>query len=90
MSDVKPLLDIQHLSISFGQRQAVHDLNLQVFPGERLALVGESGSGKTVTALSVLRLLGQAPSVATFSSRGRTCWPCRRTSCVPCGAAKLR
>jgi len=55
-----PLLELQHLAISFGRHVAVEDLNLAIYPGERLALVGESGSGKTVTALSILRLLGQA------------------------------
>ena len=55
-----PLLELQHLAISFGRHVAVEDLNLVIYPGERLALVGESGSGKTVTALSILRLLGQA------------------------------
>jgi len=56
----EPLLDLQDVSIRFGQKQAVDRLNLHVQAGERLALVGESGSGKTVTALSVLRLLSQA------------------------------
>ena len=53
----EPLLKIDNLSISFGKRQAVHNLDLEIRAGERLALVGESGSGKTVTALSILRLL---------------------------------
>jgi len=52
-----PLLVLENLSIAFGDKQAVHDLNLEVRAGERVALVGESGSGKTVTALSILRLL---------------------------------
>jgi len=56
----KPLLDLQEVTIRFGHKLAVDKLNLQVQPGERLALVGESGSGKTVTALSVLRLLAGA------------------------------
>ncbi|VVO12487.1 ABC transporter ATP-binding protein [Pseudomonas fluorescens] len=55
-----PLLSLEHLTISLGNRRVVDDLNLQIQPGERLALVGESGSGKTVTALSILRLLAQA------------------------------
>jgi microcin C transport system ATP-binding protein len=56
----KLLLDIQNFSVTFGERVAVHDLNLSIARGERVALVGESGSGKSVTALSILQLVQQA------------------------------
>jgi microcin C transport system ATP-binding protein len=50
------LLDIQHLSVAFGDATVVDDVSFSIAAGEKFALVGESGSGKTVTALSVLRL----------------------------------
>ena len=50
------LLDIQHLSVAFGDATVVSDVSFSIAAGEKFALVGESGSGKTVTALSVLRL----------------------------------
>ena len=53
----QPFIDIQNLSIRFGPQQVVKNLNLQVWPGESVALVGESGSGKTLTARSLLGLL---------------------------------
>ncbi|WP_353236304.1 dipeptide ABC transporter ATP-binding protein [Diaphorobacter ruginosibacter] len=56
----RPLLDVRDLRVLFGGKQVVHGVSLQVRAGEKLALVGESGSGKTVTALSLLRLAGDA------------------------------
>src|SRR5471032_2525440 len=55
-----PLLQLDGLSIGFGDKTVVRDLNLSIGRGERVALVGESGSGKSVTALSILGLADNA------------------------------
>lgn len=59
-----PLLSLRGLHVAFqgmsGQREILHGINLEVQPGEALALVGESGSGKSVTALAIMQLLGDA------------------------------
>ena len=55
-----PLLSVHDLSVRFGHKQVVQGVSFEVQAGEKLALVGESGSGKTITALSLLRLAGDA------------------------------
>ncbi|KJV31117.1 ABC transporter ATP-binding protein [Pantoea sp. SM3] len=60
----QPFIDIQNLSIRFGPQQVVKNLNLQVWPGESVALVGESGSGKTLTARSLLGLLPEGAEIS--------------------------
>ncbi|WP_309068051.1 ABC transporter ATP-binding protein, partial [Microbacterium sp.] len=54
-------VEIRDLRITFatdgGDVAAVKGIDLDVRPGEVLAVVGESGSGKTVTARSILGLL---------------------------------
>lgn len=51
------LVQINRLTISFGQSAVLRTLNLNIGTGETLAIVGESGSGKSLTALSLLQLL---------------------------------
>jgi oligopeptide/dipeptide ABC transporter ATP-binding protein len=56
-----PLLAIERLAVSFpaegGRVPVVDRVELQIAPGETLALVGESGCGKSVTALAIMRLV---------------------------------
>ncbi len=47
------VLKLVGVNASYGPIVAVHDINLQIAPGECLALVGESGSGKTTLARSI-------------------------------------
>lgn len=67
MKTRSPLLKIQNLHVQYassnGLKQILRGVNLEVGHGEAVALVGESGSGKSVTALSILQLLGNAGKI---------------------------
>jgi len=56
-----PVLAVRGLSVEFTVQgrtnRTVREMNLDVRPGEIVAVVGESGSGKSLTAMSVMRLL---------------------------------
>ncbi len=64
-----PLLEVRGLRTYFwhaGRRafiRSVDGVGLELAAGETLGLVGESGSGKSVTALSIMGLVDEAPGV---------------------------
>lgn len=45
--------NLQDINVHFGLQQALHNINLQIAKGDRLALIGANGSGKS-TLLRVL------------------------------------
>ncbi|MDT0681604.1 ABC transporter ATP-binding protein [Roseicyclus sp. F158] len=67
--DGKPLLEVIDLKTSFGGTRAVDGVDFAMRPGEVLCLVGESGSGKSVTALSVMGLIGQGGDISAGAIR---------------------
>ncbi len=58
------LLQISNLCLWIGSHEILKDINLEVAPGEIVAVTGESGSGKSMSAFSVMGLLPDS-AVAT-------------------------
>lgn len=58
-----PIIQVDNLQISFrtyaGKVHAIRGIDLDLYPGETLAIVGESGSGKSVTTRAMMGLLAQ-------------------------------
>ena len=51
------MLNIQHLTKTYGEKKAVDDLNLHIAPGEIYGFIGHNGAGKTTTLKSVAGIL---------------------------------
>ena len=51
------MLDIQHLTKTYGEKKAVDDLSLRIAPGEIYGFIGHNGAGKTTTLKSVVGIL---------------------------------
>lgn len=82
MNSVDPILSVTDLRKSFGEREILKGVSLDIFPGETVALIGASGSGKS-TFLRCVGLLepfesGEIHLGGEILSQGG--WPGRRES----------
>ena len=51
------MLNIEHLTKTYGEKKAVDDLNLHIRPGEIYGFIGHNGAGKTTTLKAVAGIL---------------------------------
>lgn len=51
------MLNIQHLTKTYGEKKSVDDLSLHIAPGEIYGFIGYNGAGKTTTLKSVVGIL---------------------------------
>ena len=56
MSASQPILSARNVHVQFGNNVVLHDLDLDVYPGEILGFVGASGTGKSVLMRTILGL----------------------------------
>lgn len=56
----KVAINVQSLTGYYGETQALHNINLQVFEGEIVCLLGRNGAGKTTTLRAIMGLLSRS------------------------------
>ena len=64
----QPKIAVEGFSARFGEAAALKDINLHLYPNERLAIIGPAGGGKTTFLRSLNRLNDLEPG---FSRSGR-------------------
>ena len=58
----EPILQVKDLSLFYGKKQFLFDINMDFYPGEITALIGPSGSGKSTLLRSINRMNDLVPS----------------------------
>lgn len=56
-SKLEVVVEIEHLSKSFGSKQVLKDITLKIRKGENVVVLGKSGEGKSVTIQCIVGLL---------------------------------
>ena len=65
----EPILEVRHLSKSFGANAVLRDIDFTVSPGDVTTVIGPSGSGKS-TLLRCINLL-ETPTAGEILFRGQ-------------------
>ncbi|PLZ95021.1 ABC transporter [Fischerella thermalis CCMEE 5268] len=65
-------LEVKNVSWSIEGKQILHDINLEVSPGEFVGLIGPNGSGKSTLLRCIYRVL--KPDTGVISLNGKNVW----------------
>ena len=63
VNDNDKILELNGLTVAFGERAVVRDLSYTLYRGRTLGIVGESGSGKSVSSMALMGLLPKTAKV---------------------------
>lgn len=70
---MEPLLRVRNLDVSYGSHPVLHDVNLDVYPGEFVGLLGANGAGKTTLIRTILGLVrARRGDIEVEGARGAT------------------
>jgi branched-chain amino acid transport system ATP-binding protein len=80
MASAAPLLAIRNLHAWYGESQALHGVDLDVYPGETVTLLGRNGVGKTTTLRAIVGLLRKRTGAISFDGKDLLRLPLHRTA----------
>jgi polar amino acid transport system ATP-binding protein len=69
---LKPIVRFMRVSKSFGDLEVLKQIDLDIAPGEKVALIGPSGSGKTTLARMLMTL--EKPTSGVIEVNGELLW----------------
>lgn len=55
---MEPVISIKNLEKSYGTKQVLHHINLDIYPGQVLGYIGPNGAGKSTTVKILCGLIG--------------------------------
>lgn len=69
---MRPIVRYTEVTKSFGDLQVIKGINLDIYPGEKLAVIGPSGSGKTTLGRMLMTL--EEPTSGMIELDGELLW----------------
>ena len=68
-TSAKPMIEMDHVSKTFGTKTVLKDINLTINKGESMVIIGGSGSGKSVTLKCILGLMDNDSGIIKVDGR---------------------
>lgn len=65
----QPILKLDHVNTFYGPIHALHDINVEIYPGEMVCLLGGNASGKSTTLKTVLGMVRPAGGTIEFKGK---------------------
>jgi branched-chain amino acid transport system ATP-binding protein len=78
----RPLLEVDSVSVSYGEARALFDVSLRLDAGRAIAVLGANGAGKTSLAAAIVGAVRTAGGAVRFEGADITRWPAHRISRV--------
>ncbi|NLC98700.1 MAG: ABC transporter ATP-binding protein [Actinomycetales bacterium] len=82
VNPVKAQVDVEQLTVSFGAKRAVAEVNVSVAPGEVTAILGPSGCGKSTLLRAIAGLTEPSSGAVFIDGADQRPIPAHRRGCV--------